>query len=288
MRVLVTGASGQFGQQFMTIARGHEVTAAYHVAPPEGWKGASVSMDLTSDASFAQIVADARPDWVVHAAAMTNVDACEKEPALAAQINGSATGALARAATQAGARFLYISTDYVFDGTSGPYNEADATGPVQEYGRSKLEGERQALAADADAVVARTAIVYGPHKKNFVTWLVAELDAGRPVRIVDDQWVTPTHTRDLVEQVLALIDADARGVFHTAGAEGCSRLEMAQQVAATFRLPASLIAPIKSSALQWTARRPMDSRLATAKMAKLKTPLRLAESLQILKGELER
>ena len=286
MRILLTGANGQFGMQFLANTKGKTVVAAHHSQPPPGWKGESLALDLADDQSIQDAVRKARPDWVVHGAAMTNVDACEKDPALATRVNGHAAGVVAAAAKAAGARLLYVSTDYVFDGTRGPYREGDATNPVQEYGRSKLEGERRTLAADANAVIARTAIVYGPHKKNFVTWLVGELHAGRPVRIVDDQWVTPTHTLDLVQQVQALVDADAKGVYHTAGGEGCSRLEMAHAVAKVFGLPTNLITPVKSSELQWTAKRPPDSRLDTGRIAKLKAPFGLHDALTTLKQEM--
>lgn len=285
MRLLLTGASGQLGRAFLAAAASaHEVIPLYH-APPADAPAARVA-DLADPAGLRATVRDARPDWVVHAAAMTNVDACERDPALADRLNGHATGALARAAQEAGARFLYVSTDYVFDGSAGPYHEGDAPHPVQAYGRSKLLGEREALAASPRAVIARTAVVYGPHKKNFVTWLLDELRAGRRVRIVEDQWVTPTHTRDLSEQLLALVQADAEGTYHTAGGEGCTRLAMAHAVADAFGLPRTLIDPIKTAELQWLAERPRDSRLDTTKITALKRPYPLNKALAILKEEL--
>ncbi len=245
-------------------------------------------MDLADDAAIARAVADVRPEWVVHAAAMTNVDACERDPAAAMRVNGHAAGVVAAASRRASARTLCISTDYVFSGDAGPYAEGDATGPVQEYGRSKLAGEQAVLVADPDAVVARTAIVFGPHKTNFVLWLLGELDAGRTVRIVEDQWVTPTHTLDLVDQVMALIEGNARGTYHTAGTAGLTRLAMAQAVCRVFQLDADLVTPIKAADLTWLAKRPRDSRLRTDAIAKLKTPVSFDDALLTLKAELGR
>lgn len=286
MRILLTGAAGQLGQQFLATARGHDILAVHHVHAPPGWQGPTAALDLTDAAAIEKVVRTFRPDWVVHGAAMTNVDACERDAASALRVNGHATGLLARAAHSVGARGVYVSTDYVFSGEAGAYKEGDATDPVQAYGKSKLEGERQALEADPDAAIARAAIVYGPHKANFVTWLVSELRAGRTVRIVDDQWVTPTHTLDLVEQILAILKSGGSGIYHTAGGEGMSRLEMAHRIADAFGLPKSLIMPIHASDLQWLARRPRDSRLSTSKIAKLKTPFSFDEALRILRTEL--
>jgi dTDP-4-dehydrorhamnose reductase len=286
MRILLTGANGQFGRMFLRHAGDHEVFAAYHTEPPIGWQGPALRLDLDHPASIDAALAWAQPDWVVHAAAMTNVDACERDAAAAMRVNGVAPGLVAQATTRLGARMLLVSTDYVFDGTQAPYRESDLPAPIQEYGKSKLAGETAALAACPDAVVARTSVVYGPDKKNFVTWLAGELRAGRRVQIVDDQWITPTHTLDLVEQVLALLGAKAHGIYHSAGGQGCSRLEMAHAVATEFGLDPGLIQPTHSADLAWTARRPRDSRLDTTKISRLKRPWSLQHALRRLRGEL--
>jgi len=285
LRILLTGAGGQLGMQFLQVDRGHQVIAAYHARQPEGWTGELLKIDLLDPASLREAVLSSSPDWIVHGAAMTNVDACERDPDAAMRANGAATGVLAEAARDAGARFLYVSTDYVFDGSDGPYREDSPVNPVQAYGRSKLEGERRALQADPRAVVARTSAVYGPHRSNFVTWLIGETRAGRPVRIAEDQWVTPTHTRDLVEQIHALIEHDARGIYHTAGAEGCSRLDFAKAACRTFGTPIDLVHPVKAADLPWLAPRPRDARLDTSRIARIKSPFSMAEGLIALAKE---
>lgn len=294
MRILLTGASGQLGRAFLETAKGHDVTPIVH--RPEGESrpgdapgfpftgpGGPVVADLANPRPLAEFIVDSHPDWVVHAAAMTNVDACEKEPEKARLVNGVATGLLAQACAEVGASMAYVSTDYVFDGAKGHYREEDAPNPVQEYGRSKLEGERRARGVFPDVLIARASVVFGPNKKNFVTWLLEELRAGRKVRIVSDQVVSPTWTYDLSEQLLALMEADAGGTFHTAGATRLSRLDMARQVASVFGLDAGLIEPVTTAQMTWAARRPRDSSLDVSKVSKYKVPLPFENALAALR-----
>lgn len=285
MRILLTGAGGQLGQAFREVAAGrHDVVPAFH-APPAGAEG--VTLDLEDAEAPARVVAQTRPDWVVHGAAMTNVDGCEREPDKARLVNALATGRLAQACREHGARLVYVSTDYVFDGARGGYREDDAPNPIQTYGASKLEGERLAQESLPDVAIARTSVVYGPHKNNFVLWLLGELRAGRRVRIVDDQRVSPTLTHDLAAQVLALIDARATGIYHTAGATALDRLTLARQIARAFDADESLIDPIRSTDLSWLAKRPMDSTLDVTRISRHARPLPLDEALATLKKHLE-
>lgn len=273
MRLLLTGATGQFGRRFAELADAHEIIPVGH------GPGAHAALSLEDPAACDALVASARPDWIVHAAAMTNVDACERDPRAAHQVNAEGTCALAGAAARAGARMLYVSTDYVFDGAKGSYVEDDATRPINAYGASKLAGEALGREHLPDMVIARTSVVFGPHKSNFASWLIGELSAGRRVRIVHDQRVTPTLTYDLAGQTLALIEADATGTFHTAGATALSRLEMARAIADVFHLDPTLIEPVASSELSWVAARPLDSTLATLKVSKYRSPLSLSDAL---------
>lgn len=275
MRLLLTGAGGQFGTAFLAAAsRRHSVVPTYHTPPAGG-----VGMDLADPARIVDVVRQARPDWIVHGAAWTDVDGCERDPARAKAVNGVATGALAQAARGAGARFCCISTDYVFDGEKGNYREGDAPNPIQAYGRSKLEGERLARSVLPDCLVARASAVFAPGKRNFVTWLLGELRQGRPVRIVRDQRLSPTLADDLASQVLALVEAGEAGVFHTAGATQLSRLQAAYEVADAERLDRTLITPVASAQLGWLAKRPADTTLDVAKVRRNAEPLTFAEAL---------
>ena len=239
--------------------------------------------DLADADALRRAVLDARPDAVVHGGAMTNVDQCEREPDLAHRVNAVATGALAQAARESGARFLYVSTDYVFDGAKGRYREEDATAPLSAYGRSKLAGEREALAGHPDACIARTSVVFGPHGKNFVTWVVDELRAGRPVRLAEDQRVSPTLAHDLARSILALLESRAAGVWHAAGADALTRLEMGEAIARAFSLDRSLVHRARLDDIRWVAPRPRDASLDITKLSFLRKPMGFDAALAFLK-----
>jgi dTDP-4-dehydrorhamnose reductase len=275
MRLLLTGGTGQFGRALLEVATAHAVVAPGREA-----------LAVEDAASCAAAVEREHPDWVVHAAAMTDVDGCERDPARAQVVNGDAPGHLAAAAARTGCRLLVVSTDYVFDGTKGHYVETDLPQPLSVYGRTKLDGERQASSALPSVTIARTSVVFGPHKNNFVQWVRRSLRDGKPVRAAHDQWVTPTCTRDLALQVLALVEAGAQGVYHTAGAERLSRVEMALRIAAHDGLDAALVDPVPMESLPWVARRPRDASLDTSKIARLRRPMAFDEALDTL-GPLE-
>ena len=271
MRILLTGGSGQVGRAFQEVARGHQVVAPRHD-----------DLAVEQPGVCASLVAQVRPDWIVHPAAMTDVDACERDPMKAFQVNAAGAENLAKAASRQACRMVLVSTDYVFDGSKGRYDEGDAPRPLSHYGRSKLEGERLVQAALPDAIVARTAVVFGPHKNNFVRWVRRNLRAGTPVKAARDQWVTPTAAHDVAAQLLALIEAEERGVWHTAGAERLSRLEMAQRIAASDGLDPSPIQSVAMADLTWFAPRPRDSSLDTSKISRLARPMDFKAALATL------
>jgi dTDP-4-dehydrorhamnose reductase len=276
MRIAVTGATGQLGRAFQEVAGPrHDLVLFGGATSPGG-------IDLRDTAGTSRAIEAARPDWVLHAGALTNVDGCERDPDAAHRINALGTQAVAQAAARCGADLVAVSTDYVFDGERGNYTEEDAARPRSVYGRTKLEGERLATAALPGAIVARTSVVFGPHKKNFVSWLRDELMAGRHVPIVRDQRVNPTFSYDLAEQVLALMQADASGLFHTAGATSLSRLEMAYAVADHFGLPRELVTAVRSDELSWVAPRPRDATLNTTKVSRFKRPMAFPDALRRL------
>lgn len=271
MRILLTGGSGQVGRSVQSIAKGHDVVAPSHAELP------------FEDADAAErLVAQERPDWIVHAGAMTDVDGCEREPAKAHLVNAIGSENLAKAAARHDSRMALVSTDYVFDGAQGRYKESDATNPLSAYGRSKLEGERLALAALPSTLVARTSVVFGPHRNNFVLWVRRSLRAGTPVKAIRDQWVTPTCADDVARQVLALVEAGASGIWNTAGGERLSRLEMARRIAAHDGLDPSPIQAIAMTDLTWLAARPRDSSLDTTKMSPLCRPMGFDAALDTL------
>ena len=205
-RVLVTGAGGQLGRDLVSalLIGGHE---------PIGVTRAG--LDITDADDVGRAIGDTKPDVVVNCAAWTAVDACEAEPERAMAVNGHAVGTLAGACRGSGARLVQISTDYVFDGElQRPYVEDDATHPLSAYGRSKLVGEHAAQSLGDLGLVVRTSWVFSGHGGNMYATVRRLLDAGTPLRFVDDQRGCPTYTVDLATTLVRLIDIGARGIFH--------------------------------------------------------------------------
>ncbi len=242
VRVLVTGASGMLGTAVVAGAPAAWQIAAlahrYTVAGTDVIPG-----DLEDAASLAAAVARARPQVVVHAAAWTDVDACEREPDRARRLHVDATGALAAAARGAGAGFVYLSTDAGFDGP-GLHGEDARLAPRSVYACTKLDGERAALAAHPDALIVRTCIVgWGarPGAGGLVAWALAELRAGRAITGFADVRFTPALSTTVAAALVRLIDAGADGVFHVAGPECVSKLAFCRALAAAFDLPAALV-----------------------------------------------
>lgn len=199
--------------------------------------------------------------------AMTDVEACEADPTLAFAINRDGPTILARSSARLGLPFVYVSSDYVFDGEAGPYDERATPNPISAYGRSKLEGERAVLDANPLTLVVRTTVVYGPDpgRKNFLYTMLRVLQRGGVLRTPEDQLSTPTYNRDLATALVALVDARASGTFHVAGPETMSRTEFALRAAEALKLDAAGILPVLTSELGQRAPRPRQGGLSTLK-----------------------
>jgi dTDP-4-dehydrorhamnose reductase len=290
VRALVIGASGQVGAAVTARLheRGHDVVGTYHGVPQPGTR----LLDLTDLAATERLIAEVEPDWVVCPAGLTHVDRCEDHPDEAMAVNRDAPAAAARAAAKRGAGFVYFSTEYVFDGTAGPYAEDDPINPLSVYGRSKLEGERRAAAENPRTVVIRTTVVYGPEPqgKNFVYQMLRRARDGEPIRAPRDQISSPTYNVDLAAATVELIERDFRGVLHVAGSAVLDRYAFAQEVCAVFGLDQGLVEPVATSALGQRARRPLRAGLAIERArGLLRTPLRSPrEALGDMRQALER
>ncbi len=267
-------------------ARGDEVFSGYAHNLPE--YGRAVKFDLRDEMSMYELVGKIEPEVIIHSAALTDVDRCEREKELAYQMNVEGTRAIATAAENAGSFLIYISTDYVFDGNRGMYREDDCTNPVSYYGYSKLLGEQFCRGC-----IARTCVIYGSRpasgKVNFALWLLNSLKSGKEVRVVTDQFITPTLNTNLAKMVLEAADRRLCGVYNLAGATRISRYDYALELAREFDLDASLIIPSRMEELQWAARRPIDSSLDTSKAkSDLKeSPDGIEVSLKNLRAEIE-
>jgi dTDP-4-dehydrorhamnose reductase len=247
MRITLTGADGQLG---------HELQAVFpkDVVVPLIWP----AFDLLKPDAESQILAT-EPDIVIHGAAYTNVDQAEREPDVAMAVNAEGTARVARAAATAGARLVYISTDYVFDGTKrSPYDEADEPRPLSVYGRSKREGERHALAGCKETLVVRTSWLYGRHGANFVKSIMRFSRERRELRVVDDQRGSPTHAGDLASVVAQLIERNVSGIAHAAGGGDCTWHELASDIVASMGVTIP-VHPISTAEANRLAPRPAYS-----------------------------
>lgn len=231
-------------------------------------------LDIGDPDAVARALDEAKPGSVINAAAMTNVDACEIRRDEAMAVNAGGPRALAQVCKRLGARLLHVSTDYVFDGSDahpGPYLEDAPTHAISHYGHSKLEGERaiqEVYGSDGDWLIARTALVYGyvpGGRGNFITWLLGELRAGRRVRIVNDQYNTPTLADDLAAALLHLAETHAEGIIHIAGPELLARDAWARAIADHYGLDTSLIDIVSTAELNQRAKRPLRSGLITSR-----------------------
>jgi len=215
---LITGGDGQLGSALQrTLAARGETSVAFTHA----------TLDVGDAAALDRAFSRCRPRVVVNCAALTKVDACEREPALAERVNAQAPALLARACAASGAKLIQLSTDYVFGGDAQqPYREDDTPAPRSVYGRTKLAGERAALEAPG-ALVVRTSWVYG-RGRNFPAAILAQAREGKPLRVVADQRGRPTYATDLAEAVVELARLDARGVVHFANDGEATWLELAR------------------------------------------------------------
>jgi dTDP-4-dehydrorhamnose reductase len=295
---MIVGANGLLGQKVTEfLARGttNRLVLAGRGATPRLQVSDStyVELDITKKQQVREAVADHKPAVIINAAAMTNVDACEKERETAWKINVTGVENIIEAAKRLDATVVHVSTDYVFDGKSGPYSEDDRPEPINYYGRSKLASENQLKASGLQYFIARTMVLYGfapDTKSNFALWLVRNLEERSPVRVVDDQMGNPTLVDDLAHAIISAVELEKTGVYHVAGREIVSRFEFALGLASVFGFDRELITPVKTSALNQPAQRPLKSGLITLK-AEVELgyrPSTVEEGLTILKGQLSR
>ena len=278
-RVLVVGGSGLLGQYVIEegTRRGHPIVATHRGPAPQrptvSWK----ALDLRDREEIREIVRDAAPSLVVNAAALTDVDGCEDRPEEAQVVNALAPGALGSAAKSAGAAFVHVSTDYVFDGT-GPAAETTEPNPLSVYGRTKLEGERRVLQVHPDALVLRMSAVFGWNrisaKTNSVTRILQGVEAGEEVRLFQDQRLTPTYARTAAQVLFDLAGGSAHGLFHVASRDCVSRLEMGQAVVEAFGIPGAKLVPVALRSIALRAPRPAAPCLVVKKVEEtLKRPM---------------
>jgi dTDP-4-dehydrorhamnose reductase len=275
MKILLFGKNGQVGWELQrSLAPLGEVVAL-------GSAGEQELIGSFSDLDgLARTVAQVKPDAIVNAAAYTAVDKAESEPDLARTVNAQAPGVLARAAREVGAVFIHYSTDYVFNGSgSKPWVEGDPTGPLSVYGRSKLEGEQQVVAAGSPHLVLRTSWVYGARGGNFAKTMLRLARECDRLTVIDDQFGAPTGA-DLLADLTAhalpmlMVERAKAGIYHVAAAgetswNGYARfvIEQAQRAGASLKAGVDQVEPVPTSAFPTPARRPHNSRLDSTRFS---------------------
>lgn len=297
-RVLVVGSNGLLGQKITEVlvrSSRHTVTlASIERKSVRNFPGTQfVSLDITSKKDVKSVVSAVEADAIVNCAAMTNVDECENERERAWKINVEGLEHLIEVARRIGARLFHVSSDYVFNGKSGPYDEEARPMPINYYGKSKLASENALRTSGLEFFIARTMVLYGHAvgvRTNFALWLIQNLEKGLAVRVVDDQMGNPTLAEDLAHAIVSALELGRTGIYHIAGREIVSRYEFALALARVFGFDPALITPIKTSLLHQAAPRPLNSGLITLK-AEVELgfrPSTVEEGLMVLKRQLSR
>lgn len=256
MRIFITGGNGQLGRAM-----------ARTFADAENYLGRHETEDVTHP-NIIQTIRGFKPDVIVHAAAMTDVDACELKPDQAFLVNEQGTRHVAQAAKRVGALMVYVSTDYVFDGTKeSPYLETDPANPINVYGRSKLAGERATLEAADRWLIVRTSWVYGEGRKNFVTNILEWAKTQPVLRLVKDKVGSPTYAKDLASAIKHLAQISATGIYHVSGEGRCTWVEYGQEILKIAGIEKEIV-PILFEELKRPAKRPSYSVLKNAQLNK--------------------
>jgi dTDP-4-dehydrorhamnose reductase len=268
-RILITGANGLLGQELVAAFSPHpefDVLATGKEEQPRfsGGSCGYTALDLNATSDMKQLFSDFTPDVVVNCAAMTSVDQCEDEREACWRVNVDAVEQLTRCCLTYGVKLVHLSTDFVFDGKNGPYAESHRPDPVNFYGKSKLASENAVIKSGLGHwAIVRTVLVYGAGENltrtNFALWVIDKLSRGETIRVVDDQWRTPTYAPDLAQGILRLIRFAKTGLYHLSGREFLSVYDFALKIAATYDLDPSLIQRTNGAAFSQKALRPLTT-----------------------------
>jgi dTDP-4-dehydrorhamnose reductase len=269
MKILITGVNGLLGQKLLfrlaseqgiqIIATGRGEDRNSKIPGQYTYR----SLNVTDREAVRDFMAEVRPDCVVHTAAMTQVDDCEKDENACRLNNIEAVRFVAEACEPWGTHFIHLSTDFIFDGKSGPYSEIEALSPLSIYGHSKAEAEQIVQKYAGPWTIIRTVLVYGlaadMSRSNIVLWVKKSLEEGKAIRIVSDQFRTPTLAEDLAEGCVRVALRKATGIYNISGGEYMSVLEMARRIAKYFNLNEGLIESTTTAILAQPAARPLRS-----------------------------
>jgi dTDP-4-dehydrorhamnose reductase len=295
MRVAVTGAAGLLGQKVVesAVAGGSEVFPFDLIGGTETAAGPVVELDITSAGAAESGIAACGPDWIVNTAAWTAVDDSEGGDRRVREVNVVGVENLLAAASAGGSRLLTLSTDYVFDGRAGPYEEDDARNPLGVYGASKAAMEDVVTSHGGSHLIVRTMVLYGAApgvRTNFGLWVLQNLRTGREMTVVTDQMGNPTLAADLARLLFEMMKRGAEGTWHVAGRDRVSRFDFAVALARAFGLDENLITPVRTADLGQAADRPLESGFTLRRLRNdlQLEPLGLDAGLGAFRTEVER
>ena len=290
MKFLVTGSAGLIGCQVVKdlVQQNHTVYSCYHDQKP--LQGIPTPLDLSNENQIIQTLEEIKPNRIIHLAAMTDVDLCETEKELATIINTKATETLAKQAAKQNIFFLYVSTDYVFDGIVGMRKEDDELNPLGFYGKSKLNGELALNKLASNWCVARTSTPFGIHptKKSFPLWVKENLETKKEIPVLVDQFTSPTYIPNLSKMLIEITTRQILGIIHVSGATRISRYALAELISDKLNLDKNLLIPSRIDNMNWKAQRPIDSSLdvSLAIESLNEQPQKIGKSLELFINEL--
>ncbi|TCC92270.1 SDR family oxidoreductase [Pedobacter frigiditerrae] len=266
--ILVTGSNGLLGQKItekIRIEKCVNLIATSKGADRFPFNDGYVyaEMDILNPIQVRTVIEQYKPDGIIHTAAMTNVDTCHIEREAAYQLNVIATQTLVSLCEEFNIHFIHLSTDFVFDGADGPYDEAAKPNPVSYYGETKLQAEELVITSNAKCAILRTILVYGivsdMSRSNIVLWAKSALEKGNPLNIVNNQYRMPTFAEDLADACLLAVETEAQGIFHISGKDMMSVVELVYRVADFYKLDKSLINEVSAATLNQAAKRPLKT-----------------------------
>ncbi|MBE9602474.1 SDR family oxidoreductase [Pedobacter sp. MC2016-24] len=264
--ILVTGSNGLLGQKIteQILKKKQFNLVATAIGPNrypvrDGYNYAE--MDILNPENVKSVIAQYKPDAIIHTAAMTNVDTCENQKELAKLLNVTAVETLVACCELHDIQLIHLSTDFVFDGADGPYDELATPNPLSYYGLTKLEAEQAVQKSNCRWAILRTIIVYGivsdMSRSNIILWAKGALERGEPIKVVCDQWRMPTLAEDLADCCLLAVEKNAQGIYNASGKDMMRIDELVEKVADFWKLDRSLITKISSASLNQAARRPV-------------------------------
>lgn len=260
--ILITGCSGQLGNKLY-----QDLSSHFNVVPTYKYHDDKKNkLDITSTADCDFIFSKYNPDIIINCAALTNVDSCERNKKLCRDINVSGLGKLI-VSSDIKAKIIHISSDYVFDGFSGSYNEEGQTHPVNYYGKSKLESENILIGSNRKHLIFRVSMLFDKINNNFFTWVLKNLKNQQKIKVAIDMFSTPTWISAFSKVIIKSIYLDLSGIFHYGSQDSVSRFDFASLIASEFNYPSSLILPVESKEINFYAKRPQNTSLVSEKIS---------------------